>query len=113
MLAYVYLTIAVVFELFATSMLKASDGFTKLLPTGGLIVGFGSAFFFLSLSLKEIPLSIAYAIWSGLGTAATVIIGVLIWKEKISVTSIVGILLIISGVILLNLKGPAHNAWPH
>ncbi|MFE8699572.1 DMT family transporter [Cytobacillus sp. FJAT-54145] len=110
MIAYLFLAIAIVAELFGTSMLKASNGFTKLLPSLGVIGGFGIAFFSLSLSLKVIPLSIAYAIWSGIGTAATAVIGVLIWKEKISGTSVAGIILIIIGVVLLNLKAPGHGA---
>jgi small multidrug resistance pump len=103
--SYIYLILAIVSELFGTSMLKASEGFTKLLPGIGVIVGFGFAFFFLSMSLKTIPLSIAYAIWSGIGTAATVMIGILVWKEKINLPTIIGVLLIIIGVVILNISG--------
>ncbi|MFT4412870.1 DMT family transporter [Fredinandcohnia humi] len=109
MKAYLFLMIAIVSELFGTSMLKASNGFTKLLPSIGVILGFGLAFFSLSLSLRTIPLSIAYAIWSGIGTAVTAIIGVLVWKEKLNIMSVAGILLIIIGVILLNLHSPGHE----
>ena len=108
-MAYVFLMIAIVFELIGTSMLKASEGFTKLLPTLTVFIAFGIAFYSLSLSLKVIPLSVAYAMWSGIGTAATVLIGVLIWKEKISGLSVVGITLIIAGVILLNLNSSSHE----
>ncbi|WP_433750054.1 DMT family transporter [Falsibacillus pallidus] len=104
MKAYIFLAAAIVSELFGTSMLKASDGFTKAGPAIGVLMGFASAFLFLSLSLKMIPLSIAYAIWSGAGTAATAIIGVLVWKEKISTATLAGIILIIAGVIVINLK---------
>lgn len=65
---------------------------------------------FLSLSLKTIPLNAAYAIWSGLGSVLTVIISVLIWKEKINAGSIVGIALIIAGVVILQLLGPGHGS---
>ena len=104
MKGYLFLAVAIISELFGTSMLKASNGFSKLLPSIGVMIGFGIAFYSLSLSLKEVPLSIAYAIWSGVGTAVTAVIGVLIWKEKLSFINVAGILLIIIGVILINLK---------
>ncbi|MER2259045.1 MAG: SMR family transporter, partial [Priestia megaterium] len=69
---------------------------------------FGLAFYALSTSLQHIPLSVAYAIWSGVGTAVTAVIGVVIWKESGSLTMVFGIVLIIAGVILLNLKSVAH-----
>ncbi len=108
-MAYVYLALAIIFELIGTSLLKASEGFSKLWPTLGVIIVFFFSFFFLSSSLKEIPLNVAYAIWSGLGTVATVIISILIWKEKINTASVIGIALIIIGVVVLNLFGPSHN----
>lgn len=101
-----YLMLAIVFELIGTSLLKASQGFTKLFPTVGLLICFFLAFFSLSLALKTIPLNLAYAIWSGLGTVATVIISILIWKERVNFASLTGITLIIVGVIILNLYGP-------
>lgn len=104
MKAYLFLALAIVFELFGTSMLKASEGFTKVLPSAGVIIGFSIAFYSLSLSLQQIPLGIAYAIWSGVGTAATAFIGFLVWKEKLSMTTVLGIMLIIAGVIVLNLR---------
>ncbi|CAM3599198.1 DMT family transporter [Marinicrinis lubricantis] len=108
MKAYLFLAGAIVFELFGTSMLKASNGFTKILPSIGTIAGFAIAFYCLSLSLQQIPLGIAYAIWSGVGTAVTAIIGIVVWKETASVTTVIGMVLIIVGVVILNLKGPAH-----
>lgn len=105
MKAYLFLAVAIMSELFGTSMLKASEGFTKLYPSLATIFGFGLAFYSLSLALQHIPLGIAYAIWSGAGTAVTAIIGVLIWKESISLSTIAGIALIIGGVVVLNLKG--------
>ncbi|GAB6181279.1 quaternary ammonium compound efflux SMR transporter QacH [Desulfotomaculum defluvii] len=108
-MAFLYLMLAIVSELIGTSLLKASDGFSKLYPTIGLLVSFSLAFFFLSLSLKTIPLNLAYAIWSGLGTIATVIISIVIWKEQVNLASISGITLIIIGVIVLNLYGPGHS----
>lgn len=108
-MSYLYLALSISLELVGTSLLKASEGFTKLFPTLGVIVAFISCFFFLSLSLKTIPLNTAYAIWSGIGIVATVIISVSIWKEKINTASIVGITLILVGVVILNLFGPGHE----
>ncbi|MNM71102.1 Multidrug resistance protein EbrB [compost metagenome] len=107
MKAYLFLAGAIVSELVGTSLLKMSAGFTKLLPSIGTIIFFGAAFYLLSLSLQTIPLGIAYAIWSGVGTAITAIIGIALWKETVSVYTVLGILLIIAGVIVLNLKRAA------
>ncbi|HAM79507.1 quaternary ammonium compound efflux SMR transporter QacH [Ornithinibacillus bavariensis] len=106
---YLFLALAIVGELIGSSLLKASEGFSKPFPTIGVIIAFVGCFFFLSLSLKTIPLNTAYAIWSGIGIIATTIISVLIWKEKINAASIAGIILIIVGVVILNLFGPGHG----
>ncbi|MCL6626759.1 MAG: multidrug efflux SMR transporter [Alicyclobacillus shizuokensis] len=103
-MAYLYLGIAIASEVFATSMLKATLGFTRILPTIGVFLGYGVAFYAMSLALKDIPLSVSYAIWSGLGTASTAIIGWLFWKQALNGTMVAGILLIIAGVVLLNLN---------
>lgn len=108
MTGYLFMTIAILSEIVSTSMLKASAGFTKLIPSVIFIVGMGSAFFFLSKALVTIPLSVAYALWSGVGTALTAIIAVMIWKEELTMYSVLGIVFIIAGVALLNLKGSAH-----
>ncbi|MDD4600925.1 Quaternary ammonium compound-resistance protein QacC [bioreactor metagenome] len=105
---YFFLTIAIVCEIFSTSMLKASVGFSKLMPSFAFIVGMGASFYALSKALTIIPLSTAYAIWSGIGTVLTALVAILIWKESINTYSCIGIALITIGVVLLNLKGPAH-----
>jgi multidrug resistance protein EbrB len=102
MKGYLFLTISIISELVATSLLKLSDGMTVLLPSLGVAVGYGLAFYFLSLSLKMIPLSLAYAIWSGVGTALTALIGVVFWGEVLTILMLVGIVFIIGGVVLLN-----------
>lgn len=104
MKAYLFLAFAIISELVGTSMLKASEGFTRLYPSIATIVSFALAFYLLSLSLQQIPLGVAYAIWSGIGTAITAVIGIVIWKETASVTMVVGISLIIVGVVVVNLK---------
>lgn len=108
MKAYLFLLMAITSEIFGTSMLKASAGFTKLYPSIATVVGFGVAFYSLSLSLQQIPLGVAYAIWSGVGTVVTAIIGIVIWKETASLTTVLGIVLIVAGVVVINLKGTAH-----
>jgi len=106
--AYVLLGIAIVFEIIATSMMKASVGFTKLVPSILFVVIMGASFYAISQALTEIPLGIAYAIWSGLGTALTALIAVTVWKETMNIYTVIGIVLIIAGVVLLNLKGAGH-----
>lgn len=104
MKGYIFLAISIVGEIFATSMLKMSDGFTVLLPSIGVIIGYTLSFYCLSLCLKTVPLSLAYAIWSGVGTALTVLIGVFVWGELFTMLKLSGIVLIIGGVILLNVS---------
>jgi small multidrug resistance pump len=108
-MSYLYLLLAIAGELIGSSMLKASEGFTKIYPTISLIIAFVGSFFFLSLAMKTIPLNTAYALWSGIGIIATTIISVLIWKEKINIASVTGIALILVGVVILNLFGPGHG----
>lgn len=102
MRGYIYLTIAVIAEVFATAMLKMSIGFTVLLPSIGVVSGYVLSFYCLSLCLRTLPLSLAYAIWAGTGTAITAIIGVVVWGEVFSNLKILGIIFIIGGVVLLN-----------
>lgn len=99
---YVLLSIAIIAEVFGSSMLKLSAGFKKILPTIGVIVGYLIAFYMLSLALRTLPLGLAYAIWSGVGTALTALVGILFYKEGINLKKTLGILLIIGGVALLN-----------
>ncbi|WP_332275974.1 multidrug efflux transporter outer membrane subunit EmrC [Bacillus velezensis] len=108
-MAYLYLVLAISGELIGSSMLKAAEGFSKIYPTIGTIIAYIGSFFFLSLAMKTIPLNTAYALWSGIGIIATTIISVLIWKEKINVASVTGIVLILAGVVILNLFGPGHG----
>jgi len=102
MKGYLFLTLSIISEVFATTMLKLSDGFTVLEPSVAVALGYGISFYSLSLCLKTLPLSLAYAIWSGVGTALTVIVGIVIWDDMFNLYSALGIALIIGGVILLN-----------
>jgi multidrug resistance protein EbrB len=110
MRGYIFLTISITGEIFATAMLKLSDGLTVLLPSAGVIFGYALSFYCLSLCLKSVPLSLAYAIWSGAGTALTALIGAIIWEEAFSSLKITGILLIIGGIVLLNSSHSAETA---
>lgn len=80
---WLFLALAIVGEVFGSSMLKISNGFSKLLPSVGVIIGFGCAFYFLSIALKSIPLGTAYAIWAGVGLVLTALISVSIFGQKV------------------------------
>lgn len=106
-MSYLFLALAIASELLGSTSLKLSQGFTRLVPSVFVVLGFGAAFYFLSQALRTIPLSISYAVWSGVGTAATVLIGVWLFKESFDLIKAAGIVAILVGVVLLNLKG-AH-----
>lgn len=108
MSAFGFLLIAIASEVFASSMLKQTAGFKRLLPTFGVIIGYGLAFYFLSLTLQSLQIGTAYAIWAGLGTALTTVVGVIFYKEYFNVKKFVGIVLIIGGEVILNLAGGSH-----
>ncbi len=107
---YIYLLIAIFAELAGTTALKACEGFSKPWPTVVVFVGYGIAFYFLSLSLRTIPVGVAYAIWSGLGIAVISLIGWFVFKQALDVPAIIGLSLIIAGVVVLNFfsKSVAH-----
>jgi len=98
---YLYLTIAIITEVVATSALKESDGFSKLVPSMVVVVGYCASFYFLGLVLKTIPIGVAYAIWAGLGIVLITIVGAVIFGQKMDIPAIIGIALITSGVIVL------------
>jgi len=109
MYAYALLLIAIISEVFGSSMLKLTNGFKKLLPSLGVVLGYSLAFYSLSLSLKTLPLGLAYAIWAGVGTALTALVGIVIYKEEFNRKKLFGLILIISGVIVLNVaSGGSH-----
>lgn len=99
---WLLLSLAILAEVFGTSFLKASDGFTKFWPSVAVIVGYVVAFYFLSLSLKVIPVGIAYAIWAGLGVVLIALIGWVVFSQKLDTAAIIGISMILGGVIVLN-----------
>ena len=103
MQVWIYLLIAITGEVFGTTFLKASDGFTRLGPTVLVVIGYAIAFFFLSLTLKTIPTGIAYAIWSGVGTVMITLVGWVFMGQRLDLPALVGIGLIITGVVVMNL----------
>ena len=105
---WIYLILAIVFEITSTTLMKMSNGFTKILPTVGTFLGYIICFTFLSIALKKIDLGVAYAVWGAVGITAMTVIGILFFKESISVLKILSILFIVLGVIGLNLSGASH-----
>jgi small multidrug resistance pump len=97
-----WLVLAIASEIVATVALKLSDGFTKPLPVVAVVAGYGLSFYALSITLRTIPLGVVYAIWSGVGTAAVVLIGLFLFRETLDAVKVAGIGLIIAGVVLLN-----------
>lgn len=98
---YLLLFAAIACEVFGTTMMKASDGFSNVMETALFIIGFVACFAFLTLALKKLPLGVAYGIWSGVGVAATAIIGVLLFGDPMNATIVAGVALIIVGVVFL------------
>jgi small multidrug resistance pump len=103
MLSYGYLAISIIAEVLATSALKASEGFTRLLPSALVAVGYATSFYFLSLTLKTLPVGIVYAIWSGIGIVLVSAIGWVLYGQRLDAAALVGMTLIIAGVLVVNL----------
>jgi small multidrug resistance pump len=100
-MGYFYLFIAIVGEVIATTYLKSTNNFTEFLPTTYVVIGYGTAFYFMMLAMKTIPIAITYSIWAGIGISAITILGALKYKEIPDMLAILGLLLIILGVIIL------------
>lgn len=101
-MSYLFLTIAIIAEVIATSALKASQGFSVLMPSIITILGYAVALFFLSLTLKTIPVGIAYAIWSGAGIVLISTIGWIFFKQNLDLAAIIGLGLMLGGIIVIN-----------
>ena len=100
---YLYLIIAIVAEVCATTFLKQSEGFTRLLPSVISGAGYIIALYFLSLTLKTIPTGVAYALWSGIGVALIAVVAWLFHDQKLDAAALVGMAFIVAGVIIMNL----------
>lgn len=109
-MAYLYLFIAIIAEVIATSALKASESFTKLWPSVTVVVGYGFSFFLLGLVLKTIPVGVTYAVWSGVGIVLITLVGIRLFKQIPDVPAIIGMGLIIAGVAVIHLFS---DSMPH
>jgi small multidrug resistance pump len=98
---WLFLAVAIIAEVIATSALKASEGFTKTLPSTLVVVGYGIAFYMLSRVLSTIPVGIAYAIWSGAGIVLVSLVGLFVYKQRLDLPAMLGIGLFIAGVVVM------------
>ena len=107
---YALLAIAIVAEVIATSALRASEGFTRLLPAVVVLLGYGISFYCLSLTLKSLPVGIVYAIWSGVGIVLITLVAIVMYRQVPDLAAVAGLGLIVAGVVVLNLfsKMQAH-----
>ena len=103
MLGYLYLSIAIVMEVIATSSMKALDGFNKPLPLVLVVVGYAVSLFLLSIVVKTVPVGVAYAIWSGLGIVLVSIVALIIYQQQLDLPAIIGMSLIVAGVVVMQL----------
>ncbi|MFW2374061.1 MAG: DMT family transporter [Gammaproteobacteria bacterium] len=107
--AFIYLAIAIISEVIATSALKASAEFTRLVPSLVVVIGYGIAFYCLALVLRTIPVGLSYAIWSGLGIVLITIVGAVVYKQIPDTAALIGMALIISGVVIINVFSKTIN----
>ncbi|MDF1668826.1 MAG: SMR family transporter [Roseovarius sp.] len=108
--AYLFLIIAVLFEGLGTTSLQASQQFTRLVPSVGVLIGFGMSFYCLMIVLQYLPLGVTYALWSGFGICLTALLGWLMFRQAVDVPAMIGMALIIAGIVVINLysKTAAH-----
>jgi small multidrug resistance pump len=106
---FALLAIAIATEIVGTSALRVSAGFTRLWPSVIVILCYILSFFFYSQVLKQIPMGVAYAIWAGVGTAGVVLVGVLVWRDQVSLWQLAGIALVVIGAVMLNAFTPTSG----
>ena len=105
---WLLLTFAIIAEVCGTSALKLSEGFTKLLPSFVVLLGYGFSFWALSIIIKSLPVGVVYAVWSGAGIALIALVGWLFFDQRLSLMTLLGIVLIIMGILIINLSGKMH-----
>lgn len=106
-MAYIFLGFAIAMEVLGTSLLAASEGFTRLLPSVGSLLAYAVSFLMLAQVMKQLPVGIVYASWSGLGTVAIVAVGAVVFRQPVNLATIVGVGLVVAGIAILNFGG-AH-----
>ena len=99
---FIFLSIAIATEVIATTALKASDGFTRFIPSAAVVIGYCISFYFLSLVLRSIPTGVAYAIWAGVGIVLVSLMAWIFYKQTLDFAAILGMAMIIVGVIVIN-----------
>lgn len=108
-MAWVWLFVAIVAEVIATTALKSAQGFTRLWPSILVVLGYGIAFYCLSEVVKSLPLALSYAIWSGVGVALIALLGWLLFGQKLDAPALLGLVLIVSGVLVINIFSKVMN----
>ena len=103
MKSYIFLSLAIILEVFGTMMLPVSQNFTKIAPTVALVTAYVCSFYFLTFALKAIPIAIVYASWAGLGVFSVAILSYVFYKQTLNIPTIIGLFLIVIGVILVNM----------
>ena len=101
-MTYLYLALAITFEVIATSALKASAEFTRVIPSLIVVVGYGLAFYLLSLVLRTMPVGIAYALWCGLGVVLVSLVSMVVYKQSLDMPAVIGMAVIVLGVVIIN-----------
>lgn len=101
-IAYIYLMIAIIAEVIATSALNASNGFTKAVPASITIVGYAIAIYFLAITMKTIPVGITYALWSGAGIVLISLVGFIVFKQHLDAAAVIGLSFMVAGIIIIN-----------
>ncbi len=101
-MGYWYLAIAIIAEVIATNALKASDEFTRLIPSIIVVIGYGLAFYFLALTLRTISVGVAYAIWAGVGIVLVALVSAILFKQIPDIPAVIGMVLIVCGVVIIN-----------
>lgn len=107
-MAWVYLVAAIAFEIVGTLSLKASEGFSKVLPSVGVAVGYVIAFILMAQAMKELQVGITYAVWSGLGIIGASVGSYLVFGESLSRMTLIGMTIVIFGIVIMNLGGASH-----
>lgn len=109
-MAYLYLAGAIVFEVTGTMLLPVSQNFTRLLPSVVLIAAYSTSFYFLTFAIRDIPIAIVYASWAGLGVFLVALLSLVFYDQALPWQAIMGLVLIVSGVVLVNTYSGAHSA---
>ena len=108
-MTYLYLALAIIAEVAATSALKASEEFSRLIPSLIVVVGYGAAFYFMTLVLRVIPVGVTYAIWSGLGIVLVTVVGFFLYRQTPDIPAMLGMGLIISGVVVIHVFSRTYS----